>query len=139
MLGVPMDKLGVHMYKSYEDAIYVSTTLVVHGPCTHGSHLAGAEYFHEERIAVPFYGISGTSIIGMCTGTREQAVITRVCTCSRAQLERQVHESYHRVVERERSSRAVHSCRRSCDLELVSTRSVQTLVPVAHAIVIGTG
>ncbi len=40
-------------------------------------------------------------IIGMCTGTREQAVITRVCTCSRAQLERQVHESYHRVVERE--------------------------------------
>ena len=44
---------------------------------------------------------STSSIIGMCTGTRADAVITRVCTCSRAQLERQVHESYHRVVERE--------------------------------------
>jgi hypothetical protein len=44
--------LGVHMaYKSYEG--------------THGSHLAGAEYFREERIAVPFYGISGT---GTSTG-----------------------------------------------------------------------
>ncbi len=33
----------------------------------------------------------------------------------------------------------MHSCRRSCDVELVSTHSVQTLVPDAHAIVIGTG
>ncbi len=55
MLGVPMEKLGVHMVQEcYEDVIYVSTgtTLVVHGPCTHGSHIAGAEYVREERIAV---------------------------------------------------------------------------------------
>jgi hypothetical protein len=41
--------------------------------------------------------------------------------------------------QRRRSSRAVHECLQSCNLELISTRSVQTLVPVAHAIVIGTG
>jgi hypothetical protein len=57
MLSVLTDKLGVYMYKSYEDVIYVSTTLIVHGPCTHGSHLAGMEYIREERIAVPFYGL----------------------------------------------------------------------------------
>ncbi len=78
MLGVLTDKLGVHMYKSYEDEIYVSTTLVVHGPCTHGSHLAGAEYFRDERIAVPFYGLSGTS-----TGnTAEQQNARRNCLLS---------------------------------------------------------
>ena len=61
ILGVPMDKLGVHMYKSYEDVIYVSTTLVVHGPCTHGSHLAGAEYFREADCSTVLYGNSTSS------------------------------------------------------------------------------
>ena len=63
MLGVPTDKLGVHMYKSYEDVIYVSTTLVVHGPCTHGSHLAGAEYFREADCSTVLYGNSSTSTV----------------------------------------------------------------------------
>jgi len=58
MLGVPTDKLGVHMYKSYEDVIYVSTTLVAHGPCTHGSYLAGAEYFREADCSTVLYGNS---------------------------------------------------------------------------------
>ena len=50
-----------HMYKSYEDVIYVSTTLVVHGPCTHGSHLAGAEYFREADCSTVLYGNSNST------------------------------------------------------------------------------
>ena len=52
-----------YMYKSYEDVIYVSTTLVVHGPCTHGSHLAGAEYFREADCSTVLYGNSSTSTV----------------------------------------------------------------------------
>jgi hypothetical protein len=33
----------------------------------------------------------------------------------------------------------VHECRRRCDLELVSTHRLRTLVPAAHAIVIAMG
>jgi hypothetical protein len=89
MLGVPTDKLGVYTCtRVTEDAIYVSTTLVVHGPCTHGSHLAGAEYFREADCSTVLYGNSSSlQVPGIqqaqqnarrnCLESRESVVVQR--------------------------------------------------------------
>jgi hypothetical protein len=60
MLGVPMGKLSVHMYKSYDDMIYVFITLVAHGPCTHRSHHAGIEYFNIVDCSTGLYTSNST-------------------------------------------------------------------------------
>ena len=51
------------------------------------------------------------------------------------------HECTARARELRRSSRAraVHECRRSCDLEIVPTRRLRAHVPAAHTFVIVTG